>query len=260
MPSNDEGIISGIFDRINRNVAKLTAQKLRHAKLDGLFIKTAENLAEWVAETLPRSLSGIRSLQPRINNLQTGDGSQVVDSCFEGANSRQAPRHFPRFAQQSRQQMKDVEFAGLLLLLLEEGPKGYSQGALDQAFTDRDDDWEHRQRVETDFRQAIGTIVEILAQAPNEGVLENSRLRNQADFYSLFGAIAENHRNNCLADSAEAVQRLLDFVQRVDDEAAREADPKLQEYYEAARSASNDRGPREARIRIVSHILAVAAA
>ena len=222
VPSNDEGIISGIFDRINRNVAKLTAQELRHAKLDGLFIKTAENLAEWVAETLPR--------------------------------------HFPRFAQQSRQQMKDVEFAGLLLLLLEEGPKGYSQGALDQAFTDRDADWEHRQRVETDFRQAIGTIVEILAQATNEGVLENSRLRNQADFYSLFGAIAENHRNNCLADSAEAVQRLLDFVQRVDDEAAREADPELQEYYEAARSASNDRGPREARIRLVSHILAVAAA
>ena len=74
MPSNDEGIISGIFDRINRNVAKLTAQELRHAKLDGLFIKTAENLAEWVAETLPRSLSGIGSLEARINNLRAIPG------------------------------------------------------------------------------------------------------------------------------------------------------------------------------------------
>ena len=74
VPSNDEGIISGIFDRINRNVAKLTAQELRHAKLDGLFIKTAENLAEWVAETLPRSLSGIGSLEARINNLRAIPG------------------------------------------------------------------------------------------------------------------------------------------------------------------------------------------
>ena len=82
--SSDQELINGIFDRINRNVAKLTAQELRHAKLDGLFIKTAEHLADWIAETLPRN--------------------------------------FPRFAQQSRQQMKDVEFVGLLLLLLEEGP------------------------------------------------------------------------------------------------------------------------------------------
>ena len=41
--------------------------------------------------TFPRSLSGIRRLQPRINNLHRG-WLVVVDSCFEGANSRQAPR------------------------------------------------------------------------------------------------------------------------------------------------------------------------
>ena len=220
--SNDEESISGIFDRINRNVAKLTAQELRHARLDGLFIKAAEHLAEWVAETLPRNV--------------------------------------PRFAQQSRQQMKDVEFLGLLLLLLEEGPKSYSQDALDQAFTDRDADWEHRQRVETEFRRTIETINTILVQPMNQGALENSRLRNQADFYSLFGAIAENQRNDDLIDDPHAAERLFEFIQGVDDEARREEDPVLQEYYEAARSASNDRGPREARIRIISRLLATPAA
>ena len=216
--SSDQELINGIFDRINRNVMKLTAQELRHAKLDGLFITTAENLAGWVSETLPRN--------------------------------------FPRFAQQSRQQMKDVEFVGLLLLLLEEGTKGYSQDTLDQAFTSRDADWEHRQQIETEFRRAIQTINEILAQSEREGVLENSRLRNQADFYSLFGAIAENQRANSLVDNAQAAERLLQFVQDVEDEAGWGAEPTLQEYYEAARSASNDRGPRETRIRVVSVLLA----
>ena len=219
--SSDQELINEIFDRINRNVAKLTAQELRHAKLDGLFIKTAENLAEWVAETLPRN--------------------------------------FPRIAPQSRQQMKDIEFVGLLLLLLEEGPKGYSQDALDQAFTNRDADWEDRQHIETEFRRAIGTITEILAQPTNEGALENSRLRNQADFYSLFGSIADNQRANRLVESTQAAKRLLQFVQDVEDETGRGVDPTLQEYYEAARSASNDRGPRETRIRIVSDLLAVPA-
>ena len=177
----------------------LTAQELRHAKLDGLFIKTAENLAEWVSETLPRNV--------------------------------------PRFAQQSRQQMKDVEFVGLLLLLLEEGPKGYSQDALDQSFTSRDTDWERRQQIETEFRRAIDTIYEIFTQSGREGVLENSRLRNQADFYSLFGAIAKNQRANSLVDSAQAAEQLLKFVRDVEDEAGRGADQTLQEYYEAARSA-----------------------
>jgi len=36
------------FDRINRNVKKLTPQELRHARFNGLFINTAEDLTEWM--------------------------------------------------------------------------------------------------------------------------------------------------------------------------------------------------------------------
>jgi hypothetical protein len=37
IPSEDETLINTIFDRINRNVAKLTRQELRHAKFGGHF-------------------------------------------------------------------------------------------------------------------------------------------------------------------------------------------------------------------------------
>lgn len=39
LPSTDEGTLSNIFDRINRNVARLTPQELRHARFEGLSLR-----------------------------------------------------------------------------------------------------------------------------------------------------------------------------------------------------------------------------
>jgi hypothetical protein len=93
VPTEDEAIIDNIFDRINRNTAKLTAQELRHAKYSGEFISCAEELSTWMTKELGES--------------------------------------FPRIAVSSRRQMKDVELVAHLLLLLESGPKGYSTTDLD---------------------------------------------------------------------------------------------------------------------------------
>ena len=93
LPTSDEKAINSIFDRINRNVAKLTPQELRHPRFDGAFIIQAEKLTAWL--------------------------------------DRESP-DFPRITQTSRNQMKDVEFVANLLLLLEEGPKGYSVEELDR--------------------------------------------------------------------------------------------------------------------------------
>ena len=79
LTTSDENAINSIFDRINRNVAKLTPQELRHARFDGQFITRSEKLTEWLA-------------------LKSPD--------------------FPRIAPASRSQMKDVEFVANLLLLL----------------------------------------------------------------------------------------------------------------------------------------------
>ncbi len=59
LPSTDEGTLSNIFDRINRNVARLTPQELRHARLSGVFVTKTEDLAEALDEALPKDFPRI---------------------------------------------------------------------------------------------------------------------------------------------------------------------------------------------------------
>lgn len=217
IPTDDEKVINTIFDRINRNVSKLTPQELRHARLDGEFIRAAEGLAEWLTEALPKN--------------------------------------FPRFALQSRQQMKDVEFVALLLLLAEEGPKGYSQDGLDEAFTARDEAWDKRIEVENSFRTTITHIRNILDSSEEAKDLLATRLRNQADFYSLFGAVKNLAADQRLCTPSESASRLLKFAIDVEDETVRGKTGDLAVYYDAARSASNDKAPRENRISIITKLL-----
>lgn len=215
IPTDDEQVINGIFDRINRNVAKLTPQELRHARLDGDFIKAADQMADWMATTLPPN--------------------------------------FPRFAAQSKKQMKDVEFSALLFLLIEEGPKSYSQEALDEAFTSRDQEWDQKPETLSEFQRNVGVIAEILDASG--GQLTTTRLRNQADFYSLFGAVSDVYAKAGAIHPDHSARKLMDFIADVEDEGKRNDDPELMAYYDAARSASNDRGPRARRIEIVSNLL-----
>jgi hypothetical protein len=217
VPAEDPKVITAIFDRINRNVAKLSAQELRHARLDGIFISAAEELTTWMGEQLPPG--------------------------------------FPRFADQSRKQMKDTEFSALLLLLLEEGPRGYSQENLDEAFTTRDPEWDGRRESEARYKNAITFLSEALSSLEDKRTLTNGRLRNQADFYSLFGAVDSMLGRGTLPSPREAADRLIVFTQRVDDETARKDSKILRDYFDAARSASNDKGPRATRMEILEKVL-----
>jgi hypothetical protein len=216
IPTNDESIIDAIFDRLNRNVAKLSPQELRHAKYDGAFMTASETLGLWMEAKLPKN--------------------------------------FPRIAAQSRRQMKDVEFVGLLLLLIEEGPKGYSQSDLDKAYSDRDSDWEGNEEVVKKFHETI-LYVKTLLEAPGGEMLPNTRLRNQVDFYSLFGAICKLKDLGAIPKPEVAAPRLLKFIEELDDENMRSNRQDLADYYEAARSASSDRGSRETRIKVATAIL-----
>jgi hypothetical protein len=124
LPTNEEALINSIFERINKNTAKLTRQELRHARYSGLFLSATEQLAEWMA--------------------------------------KQLPENFPRFDSQSRKQMKDVEIVASLLLFLEEGVGGYSQDDLDKAFSDRDIVWEDAVDIEQRFRGTIEFIAALI--------------------------------------------------------------------------------------------------
>lgn len=215
IPTVEDNVLNNIFDRINRNTIRLTAQELRHARLSGRFISAAERLAEYVAEV----------------------SSDV-----------------PRIIGPSRQQMKDVEFVAELLLMLEEGPRGHSISDLDEAFTNRDEEWEAETAIERRFRASFEVLDRILRSG---GVnLRTTRLRNQADYYSLFGAVDSTLEAGRGLESALSADRLARFVSALEDGERREANAVLAEYYNAARSASNDTGPRKARALVLCRLLA----
>jgi hypothetical protein len=215
LPTNNEAVINDIFERLNRNTAKLTAQELRHAKFSGLFITQAESLTDWMATKFTRP--------------------------------------FPRINEQSKRQMKDVEIVATLLLFLEEGPRGYSALDLDSAFSKRESEWEEEQEIVDEFRSVVQILAD-LVNNPAGQFLSQSRFRNQADFYSLLAGIAELRRQGQLPEQEEMLPRLEDFNNFLENDKFFTS-TRATDYYNAARSASNDPGPRKTRIGVIKDVL-----
>jgi hypothetical protein len=213
----NETLINEIFNRINKNVSKLTPQELRHARFSGVFISTADKLAD--------------------------------------SMDKQLGSDFPRIAAQSKRQMKDVENVANLLLFIETGERSYSQLELDEAFSQRDEDWLLEAEVSAMFNQVIHVLREIVGQADG-AIIVNSRLRNQADFYSLFAAISELEREGFQTDIEAFRARLLSWIADLKTAEQRQTGNQADlDYLAAARSASNDAGPRRVRINRVKDIL-----
>lgn len=238
LPTNEEAVINDIFDRLNRNVARLQPQELRHAKFNGAFIKRCEDLSLW-------TWGG----QPENDNEDSAEEEEVEP---------QLPEKFPRVSRRARQTMKDVEIVASLLLLLEEGVKSYSTIGMDEAFAMRDAVWPAAVRVEDEYRRTILKIRELLDYSiDKEGgwPLLGTRLANQADFYSLFGAVAELRRDNKMPEASLAVERLRRLMSEIETFSAETSDANVVAYYKAARSNSNDKGQREIRIRVMKDVL-----
>ena len=217
--SDDEVIINNIFDRINRNVSKLTPQELRHAKFSGVFITTAEDLTDWMISVLPQN--------------------------------------FPSIPLKARQQMKDVEFVTLLLLFLEEGVKSYRQDDLDKAFNERDLVWEERDEIEAQFKKVIELTKELLNQCPSNINLCKTRLKNQADFYSLFGAVSELNADSQLQITSEVCNRIDVFLKSLDSPETRITISAVQDYYDAISTSLGSAGieKNKTRINILKSVL-----
>lgn len=218
VPTTNQNIINNIFDRINRNVANLSAQELRHAKYDGEFISKAEDLADFMTENLPSS--------------------------------------FPRIASQSRKQMKDVELVSQLLLLLEVGPRGYSIDELNEAFSQREDDWERMDDVVDCFRKVVIFLKDLTGvYADGRFTITKTRFRNQADFYSLFGAISELQLSSKKLDPRNVLDVLKEFIECVENEKCRASYSHIGQYYDYIRTASNRTSARKERVKILKNFL-----
>ena len=213
VPSNDEGIINTIFNRLNRNVSKLTPQELRHARFNGAFITTVEDLTDWMASILPPN--------------------------------------FPSIPARDRKQMKDVEFVTLLLLFLEEGVKSYRQDDLDKAFNDRDLAWEEQDEIEAEFKQVIQLIKKLLDISPENINLCKTKLKNQADFYSFFSAIAELNREKSLKNiNADVCQRIYELMESVKSPESAMITHESQAYYDAITTSLGSSGIEKTKTRI----------
>jgi hypothetical protein len=212
LPTSEESIINNIFDRINRNVAKLTSQELRHARFSGAFITTTEELTDYMNEKFNHS--------------------------------------FPRIASQSKKQMKDVELVSQILLLIEEGPKGYSSDELDIEFSKRETDWDKKDKVTALFIDAINLIQQIFQTDTTEEI-RTSRFCNQADFYSLVGAIVNEIIKGKVKTPAVYVTKLKEFNSLMDDDDIRKGRLDLESYYQNARVASNRTSARLDRINVL---------
>jgi hypothetical protein len=215
LPTVEESVINTIFDRINRNTAYLTPQELRHAKLRGAFITSAEKLSSWFMKELPS---------------------------------------FPNMTKKSLVRMKEVELTAQLLLLLEEGPRRYVANELDQAFSDRDQEWELQAEIEEKFRKVISTIRELIQISDNKALIR-SRFKNQADFYSLFGAITKLVESNELHDLNLWEAHLINFAEQVSKEEFRKNSKEINAYYEDTRTSSAQGAPRKRRIETLMKVL-----
>lgn len=214
--THDESIIRNIFDRFNKNVAKLTPQELRHARLEGEFIKTVEDLTIWMQEELP------------VN--------------------------FPRIAPQSRKQMKDNELTALLLMLIEEGPMGYSQDDLDKIFVERDTEWEEKHEIEKLFKKIISLINEILLTSHSRKI-EKTQLKNLADFYGLFGALKNLIVEDKLPRPDEMSERLEKFMCCVEKKEHNHQNDVIKSYLKTRAGATNDTRHRIQLVRIMEEVL-----
>lgn len=213
----NETIINDIFNRINKNVARLSPQELRHARFYGRFMEASEKMT----------------------------------ALFEG----KLPVGFPRIAPQSKRQMKDVENTSVLLLFCEQGERSLGQIDIDAAYSKREDDWEREEKTISEFKSATDILSKILASTEGQ-LLSGSRLRNQADFYSLFAAIVEGQRKGWkpnIVDAAMALSHWVNKLKEIEDDGAIFEDDVV--YLTAARSASNDPTPRRLRIDRVKAVL-----
>jgi hypothetical protein len=217
IPSTEEALLNEVFDRINRNVARLTRQELRHARYEGVFATAIDEIAVEMAPLFNRS--------------------------------------FPRIVDSSRRQMKDVEFAASLAILVEAGPEATTQDEFDRLYGERDEDWEGGAGVRAALSEDLAFITLLIDALPD---LASTRLRNQGDFYALVGAVDALRRDERLPrDVAAAARRVHDFALSVSDDAALQEpeNANVRRYYEAARSAANDTRQRLTRIEVLKEYL-----
>lgn len=216
VPSTQGSFLNEVFDRLNRNVAKLSRQELRHARYSGDWAKLAEELAVELIDTL---------------------GSD-----------------FPRISTASRLQMKDVEYTAQLMVLADSGPTSLTQDGLDQYYADRDDDW-NPSALKADFRKFLRTT-EKLASGNAEIRTSRFRNQvDFYSLFGAIRELELEGESIDPVSSADALVEFgnqVDELVKSDEPSDLGA---VSRYHFATRSAANNVGSRKTRVEILKSVL-----
>lgn len=148
LPVVDDTVVNNIFERINRNSRKLTAQELRHAKFEGWFINFVEaqsNDAAW----------------DKLGVVTKARARRMADVQF---------------------------LSELFLVTIKGDIQGFNQSAIDQAYADYELADEADLPETTDVLEAkFMQDRDFLSKAWDANEHIRSPLRTQANFYSVWG-------------------------------------------------------------------------
>lgn len=91
-----------------------------------------------------------------------------------------------------------------------------SQTSSNESIHDRDSAWEYEQELTQEFKTVIQLTNDLITECSQGKISVNlckSRLKNQADFYALFAAIAELNREKRLIISPQVCHQLANFLE-----------------------------------------------
>jgi hypothetical protein len=117
--------------------------------------------------------------------------------------------------------------------------------------------------VPRNYRKCCIDAISKIIESSLELDLPKTRLKNQADFYSLFGAIAELNREVTLKINPEIGRRIKDFITLVSSEtlveqsenSSNEYQKNVLDYYNAAKYSFTEAGARKNRISIMKSVI-----
>jgi hypothetical protein len=225
--TDDMHEVNQAFDRLNRNMRKLEAQELRHARWDGWFIRLAERECEdprWRA----------------LGTVTTARHKRMKDAQF---------------------------ISELLLVIINNSMIGFDQDALDAAYARYDDLDEVEEALdEEDVMQKLNDAKEYVVAMQNSNGCVRDHASQLAAFYTLWAAVAL-HREALPepADFAAiftTFRRRVDELDRAQDKTpfiTGENAPRYRrpsEFLEAFRGASTDLAPRSRRLEALLNFVA----
>jgi len=220
-----ETMLQTIFDRINRNVAKLRPQELRHAMVDGEFISLCERLAIKLPDGFPNISKSERMRMTDVEYV-----SNLVMFIDRGSKSVSTAELDELYAEWDDNLPDGNDFESEFLGVLSDIRGLIALDKNDRKLT------KSRLRNRPEFYSLFAAI--LMAQR------RGSRIDLATTYQNLIGFIGDV---NTLADKASSQDQA---VPKIGD-----AKNNVEMYYAASRSATANPGMRNIRIEILSGLI-----